>query len=164
MVKTPANVDLPGLNQKQAAALVGRDPTWIRKHVKTPGKGNLYDPAVVVECFANEIISGYEVRLAARVLTSDSDSGEISRRKKIAEAQRAERELRLADLRIARLEAKLMPVDWVHRMLEEMASELRKPIAIIGRNHPEYEQMIINALDNAMDKLATMLSDDQTIG
>jgi hypothetical protein len=54
-----------------------------------------------------------------------------------------------------------MPVDWVHQMLETAALELRKPIEIIGRKHPDYQQLILNGLDNAMDKVAIFLADDR---
>ena len=148
MAKKPANVTLPRLNQSEAAALVGRDRRWIRDNVPKPDNGEGHDPRQVVQIFAE-------------MVTGSTELDEISRRKKLAEAERAERELRLADLKIARLEAKLMPVDWIHRMLEEMGAELRKPIEIIGRKHPEYQQMFLDGLDNAMDKVATILADDQ---
>ena len=68
--------------------------------------------------------------------------------------------MKLNRLKVARIEKKLMPVEWVHRLLEEAAHELRKPIETIGRNHPEY-QLILNGLDNAVDKVAVLFADDQ---
>ena len=114
-----------------------------------------YDPAEIHKWVVDDLKNKHKQS------ESRAELDEIARRKKLAEAQRAERELRLADIRIARLEAKLMSVDWVHKMLAEMAAELRKPIEIIGRKHPEYQQMIINGLDNAMDKMEAMFKDDQ---
>ena len=67
----------------------------------------------------------------------------------------------LNELKIARMNCRLMPVEWVHRLLEEAALDLRKPIEIIGRNHPVYEQLILNGLDNAVGKVAVLLADDQ---
>ena len=153
------------LSLDDGAKLIGHTHrNWVSRHVEKEEDGRL-DMCKTVAAWVASIRS--EQR-AAVVDESDRQrqrtADEISQRKKLAEAQRAERELRLADLRIARLEAKLMPVDWVHRMLDEMAAELRKPIEIIGRNHPEYQQMIINGLDNAMDKVSIMLADDQPIG
>ena len=61
------------------------------------------------------------------------------------------------------MKKELMPVDWVHQWLKEAASELRKPITIIGRKNPEHQQLILNGLDNATEKVRIMLADDQDL-
>ena len=79
----------------------------------------------------------------------------------MADAQNAEEQLTLNRLKTARLRGELMRVEKVKKIIEMAAAELRRPIEIIGRNHPELQQMILNGLDNARDSMAKMFSDDQ---
>jgi len=136
------------ISSVDAAALLGhKQRNWVRANVPKLESGK-FDPRIVVATWVEEIQS--------RAAPSELD--EITRRRKLAETQNIEELLRINRLRAARLEGRLMPVDWVHRWLKEAAAELRKPIEIIGRNHPEYKQLILNGLDNASDKVSEMLA------
>lgn len=161
MVKTTA-VELTSLYQTQAAKMVGRSRSWVQDNLPSQDDGR-YDPAVIHQWVVDDLKRKHQSKLedVKTKYERNGDLEEIMRRKKLAEAERAERELRLADLKIARLESKLMPVDWVNQAVEKIATELRKPIEIIARNHPEYAQLIVTGLDNALDTVATMLADDQ---
>lgn len=163
-MKNTSNVkSLPLLSQQQAAFLIDKDPRWIRANIPKP-KNCKYDSKVVVGKLISLITKSYEAKIGKtqRQLSKDvNDHDDISRRKKLAETQNVEELLRINRLKVARLEGKLMPVDWVHRWLREAAAELRKPIEIIGRNHPEHKQLILDGLDNAAAKIEEMLSDDQ---
>lgn len=148
----PPRVNLPDVSEEQAAAIAGKSRMWIRDNVDSIGDTKRYNPKVVVEKLV-------ELIRAERPAVNGDD---VVQRKKLAEARNAEDQLRMNQLKIARLEGRLMPVDWVQRMLDEMADELRKPIEIIGRKHPEYAQMVLNGLDSAADKvLSSMENGDE---
>lgn len=141
------------LSSVDASALIGhKQRNWVRDNVPKTESGK-FDPRTVVALWIKTI----EERFASTELD------EITRRKKLAEMLNAEEMLRLNKIRASRLEGKLMPVGWVHDWLRQAAEELRKPIEIIGRDHPEYKKLILNGLDNATEKMTQMLKDDQLI-
>ena len=136
---------------------------WVSRNVpKSLCRDGTYGPAAVVKWHINEIKKNHNARLAkAKSESSDGDTIEITRRKKLADARNAEEQLVLNRLKTARLRGELMRVEKVKTIIETAAAELRKPIEIIGRNHPELQQMILNGLDNARDSMAKMFEDDQ---
>ena len=144
-------------------ALFGFSQQWASKNVpKSYCRKGTYSPAGVVKWYIGELKKKHPSEFAKHnERSSDVDILEISRRKKLADAQNAEEQLALNRLKTARLRGELMRIDNVKRIIEAAAYELRKPIEIIGRNHPELQQLILNGLDNARDSMAKMFADDQ---
>ncbi len=143
--------------------MVGRSRSWVQDNLPRRDDRR-YDPAEIHRWVVDQLKRKHESRPEEikSKYERNGDLDEINRRKKLAEAQNAEETLKLNRLKVARMKKELMPVDWVHRWLREAAAELRKPIEIIGRNHPEHKQLILNGLDNASAKVSEMLSDDQS--
>lgn len=139
------------ISSTDAAALLGhKQRNWVRDHVPKTANGK-YDPRVVVAKWVETKV--------ARVEPGEVD--DLTLRRKLAETQNVEEQLRINRLRADRLEGRLMSVDWVHQWLRQVAAELRKPIEIIGRNHPEHKQLILNGLDNASAKVSEMLVENE---
>ncbi len=146
---------IPPLTHEQANNMVGHKRGWRESNGAPHLDGGRYDAKAIVQWLLERQAADYE----ARLLIAQQEATEDKKRRIRADADKAEAQARLEQLKLSQKEGDLIPVENVNRIFEIVGAELRQPIEIIGQNHPELQGLLTVAWDKAMTHLEELFAD-----
>ena len=155
---------LPQLNQSQVALMLGRKQPWVSKTVPAPAEGSAYCPRRVVAWFVERLEAKHAAELERLQAELSGDLAAVMLRKRTAEAANAEEQLKLNRLKVQRQQQRLMPVDVVHHVLEQIGLELRKATTILQRRDEGLCELVLDALDRGVAAAARILQEEEMNG